>query len=341
MALGGCGRPPVGRRPPRPGRRPAVTALAALAPAGYARRVPLPPETPSRPDEVVPVPREAAGERLDRFLSRVLAVPVDRARALIEQGRVRIRGRTCSPLRKLFGGEQVAVRRPAPPPEPAAGPALPVLYDDADCLVVDKPAGIPVEPASRGGPAVVSAARRLGRFDVDGRATPGLPHRLDRDTTGALLLARHDRALAALREAFERGAVAKEYLVVVAGAPPEEGRLDTAYGRDPADPRRFTTRVSTPRRARLRWRVESRLRGAAALAVTLETGRTHQIRVQLAEAGFPVVGDAIYGVPSAAISRQALHASRLAFPRPRDGVVVEVTSPVPPDLAAALERLRP
>jgi 23S rRNA pseudouridine1911/1915/1917 synthase len=303
--------------------------------------MPLPPRPPPAPAERLAVPRDAAGERLDRFLARALALPLERARRLVEAGEVRIRGKTCSPARKLFGGEEVEVRRPPPRPEAAAGPELAVLYDDADCLVVDKPAGLAVEPGSPGAPAVSSAARRLGAFHVDGKATPGLPHRLDRDTTGALLLARHDRALAALREAFAAGVVGKRYLALVAGAPPGEGRLDTPYGRDPADPRRFTTRVASARRARLGFRVEARLAGAALLAVDLDTGRTHQIRVQLAEAGWPVLGDTVYGVPSPVIGRQALHAHRLSFPRPADGGRVDVEAPVPADLRTAISALGP
>jgi 23S rRNA pseudouridine1911/1915/1917 synthase len=130
--------------------------------------------------------------------------------------------------------------------------------------------------------------------------------------------------------------VEKEYLALVGGEPPDEGRLDTPYARDPADPRRFTTRVPAARRARLSFRVERRLAGAALLRVRLETGRTHQIRVQLAEAGWPILGDAVYGRPSSAIGRQALHAWRLAFPRPSDGVRVEAEAPIPDDLAGAL-----
>jgi 23S rRNA pseudouridine1911/1915/1917 synthase len=164
---------------------------------------------------------------------------------------------------------------------------------------------------------------------------PGLPHRLDRDTTGCLLLARTDAALAALKASFQAAQVEKSYLVLVGGEPPEEGRLDTPYGRDPADPRRFTGRIESARRARLGWRVERRLRGAALLRVRLETGRTHQIRVQLAEAGWPVLGDLVYGVASPAIARQALHAARLAFPSPARGLVT-VEAPLPPDLAGAL-----
>jgi 23S rRNA pseudouridine1911/1915/1917 synthase len=291
--------------------------------------------------EIVIVPPSAAGQRLDRFLARALAVELARTRALIAAGSVRIRGRTCSVHRKLFGGEEIAVARPAPRSVAApAGPALAVLHEDPDCLVVAKPAGLAVEAAGPGAPSAVGAASRLGAFDVGGRAAPGLPHRLDRDTSGCLLLARTDRALAALRRAFEEGTVEKEYLALVRGAPPERGALDTPYGRSPKDPRRFTTRVASARRARLSFEVAERLREAALLRVLLDTGRTHQIRVQLAEAGFPVLGDAVYGVPSGAIARQALHAARLAFPRPSDGARVEVTAPLPDDLARAIAALR-
>jgi len=296
---------------------------------------------PQTEPEKLHVSGEDAGERLDRFLARALSVKVERARELVAQGRVRIRGRTCSPHRKLFGGEEVEVARPAPrAAAPAAGePPLPLLHDDADCLVVDKPPGLPVEPSRPGAPSVVGAASRLGRFDVGGRALPGLAHRLDRDTSGCLLLARHDRAVAALKAAFEAGRVEKTYLALVAGQPPEEGRLDTPYGRDPADPRRFTTRVASVRRARLGFAVRERLGGAALLEVRLETGRTHQIRVQLAEAGYPVIGDAVYGVTHALLGRQGLHAWRLAFPAPA-GTAVAVEAPVAADLARAVEGLR-
>ena len=284
------------------------------------------------------VPREDAGARLDRWLARRLGLPGARVAALCGEGRIRIRGKACSPHRRLFGGEEVEADLPGPRAAPALGPDLAVLHDDAACLVVDKPADLPVEPAGPSSPSVVGAASRLGRFDVAGRAAPGLAHRLDRDTTGCLLLARTDAALHALKAAFEAGQVEKWYLALVAGAPPEAGTLDTPYARDPADARRYTTRVPSHRRARLSFRVERRLRGAALLQVALDTGRTHQIRVQLAEAGWPVLGDSTYGVASPAIGRQALHAARLAFPSPAGGRVV-VDAPLPADLREALARL--
>lgn len=288
--------------------------------------------------QVLTVPREDAGARLDRWLARRLGLPTARVLALLAGKKVRIRGKGCSPHRQLFGGEEVEVDLPAPRAAPALGPDLAVLHDDAACLVVDKPADLPVEPAGPSSPSVVGAASRLGRFDVGGRARPGLPHRLDRDTTGCLLLARTDAALLALKAAFEAGEIEKWYLALVAGAPPDAGALDTPYARDPADARRFTTRVASHRRARLSYRVERRLPGAALLRVRLDTGRTHQIRVQLAEAGWPVLGDATYGVASPVIARQALHAARLAFPSPLGGRVV-AEAPLPADLAGALAAL--
>jgi 23S rRNA pseudouridine1911/1915/1917 synthase len=292
-------------------------------------------------EDPIIVPFSDAGARLDKWLAAHSGQTLERARWLIDQGRVRIRGKTCSPVRKLFGGEEIEVVLPPPRairPGDAAGPDLALLYDDAACVVVNKVAGLPVEPIKPGGVSVVSAVSRLGGFDVAGRNLPGLPHRLDAQTSGCLMLARTDLALAALRRAFEEGQVEKEYLALVAGAPPDEQALDQPYGRDPADPRRFTTRVHSARRARLSWKVERRFEGAALLRVRLDTGRTHQIRVQLAEAGFPVLGDVVYGLASKLLTRQGLHAARLAFPSPL-GERVDVTAPLPRDLEAALAAL--
>ncbi len=291
------------------------------------------------PVDRLTVAPEDAGTRLDRWLAPRLGLPGARVAALCQAGQVRVRGKACSPLRRLYGGEVVEVERSAAAPAaPPRGPALRVLHDDAACLVVDKPADLAVEPAGPSSPSVVGAASRLGRFDVAGRAVPGLAHRLDRDTTGCLLLARTDAALLALKAAFQAGQVEKWYLALVAGAPPDSGTLYTPYARDPSDARRYTGRVPSHRRARLSFRVERRLAGAALLRVSLDTGRTHQIRVQLSEAGFPVLGDATYGVASPVVARQALHAARLAFPSPASGRVV-VEAPLPEDLRAALAAL--
>ncbi|HEX8536875.1 MAG TPA: RluA family pseudouridine synthase [Cystobacter sp.] len=258
------------------------------------------------------VPREAAGARLDKFLSaHVPGLSLERARGLIEQGHVRIRGKKCQPTRKLWGGEEIELSRPeprAPTRRFVAGPELPVLHDDAAWVVVNKPAGLSVEPAGGNVPSVVElVAARLPPFDVEGQALPGVVHRLDRDTSGCLALARTDAAAAALERAFQEKQVDKRYWALVLGETPERERL----------------------------------RGATLVEVKLETGRTHQIRVQLAEAGHPVLADALYGPdetrthPAAgAVGRHALHALRLSLP----GVSVE--APLPEDFQRALALLR-
>lgn len=205
---------------------------------------------------------------------------------------------------------------------------LHVLFRDESIVVVDKPAGLPVE-ADSAESVVAQAARELG--PSGGRAWPRVVHRLDRGTSGCLLLALDKAAEGALHRAFDEGEVEKEYLVVVGGRPPDEGACDTAYGPDPRDRRRFTTRLSTPRRARLRFRAEQRSQDRALLRVFLDTGRTHQIRVQLSESGWPVVGDEVYGVPG---PRLMLHAHRLGFPH--GGRRVTCVAPVPPELQAAV-----
>ena len=201
---------------------------------------------------------------------------------------------------------------------------LAVLFRDASVAVIDKPAGLAVDED-----IVPLAARELA--PKGGRAWPRVVHRLDRGTSGCLLLALRNDAEEALRRAFEEGLVEKEYAAIVQGEPPPSARLDTPYGRDPNDRYKFTTRVTTPRRARLEYEVVERLEGAAVLRVRLDTGRTHQIRVQLAESGFPVLGDETYGGRQA--ERMMLHAARLAFPH--GGRRIECVAPEPAELARA------
>ena len=204
---------------------------------------------------------------------------------------------------------------------------LAVLFRESSLVIIDKPAGLPVEADSQESVLAI-AARELG--PPGGRAFPRVVHRLDRDTSGCLALALNDKAARAMAKAFQEGAVEKEYLALVAGEPPAEGSCETPYGQDPRDARRYTTRLLTAKRARLRFTVVERLRGATLLRVVLDTGRTHQIRVQLSEAGWPVIGDAVYGVPGA--PRQLLHAARLAV----KSLGVDCTTPLPADFAQAL-----
>jgi 23S rRNA pseudouridine1911/1915/1917 synthase len=197
---------------------------------------------------------------------------------------------------------------------------LRVLFHDRRLAVVDKPAGLAVDED-----VVPLAARALA--PVGGRAFPRVVHRLDRGTTGCLLLALREESAQALKRAFDEGRVEKTYLAIVKGTPPDTARLDTPYGPDPRDRRRFTTRIETPRRARLSWRVVERFAAHALLEVHLETGRTHQIRVQLSESGFPILGDDTYGAADPLLARPALHAARLTLPPDLD-----CEAPLPEDL---------
>jgi 23S rRNA pseudouridine1911/1915/1917 synthase len=299
----------------------------------------------------ITVPREAAGERLDKHLSKhVPGVSLERARTLIDKGQVRIRGKKCQPTRKLWGGEEIELELPPPraaPRRSVQGPDLPVLHDDAAIVIINKPPGIVVEPGGVEPSVVELLAARMPPFDVEGVAQPGVVHRLDKETSGCLVLARTDEAVAALDRAFNEKQMDKRYWTLVLGEAPEQGRLEGPYGRDPKDPRKFTTRVPSARRAALSFEVRERLRGAMLLEVKLETGRTHQIRVQLSEAGHPVIGDAIYGPAEArshpaaqALGRQALHAIRLSLPHPSTGAPVQVEAPLPEDFQRALALLR-
>jgi 23S rRNA pseudouridine1911/1915/1917 synthase len=205
---------------------------------------------------------------------------------------------------------------------------LRVLYRDEGFAVVDKPAGLSVDEE-----VVPLAARALA--PPGGRAFPRIVHRLDRGTSGCLILALRKSAEQALLRAFDEGRIEKTYLAVVRGTPPSHADLDTPYGPDPEDRRRHTTRIETPRRARLSYRVLLQLGDLAWLRVELGTGRTHQIRVQLAQGGYPVLGDDTYGVAFAGLARPALHAYRLSCP---PGVVCE--APLPDDLASLPGGLR-
>jgi 23S rRNA pseudouridine1911/1915/1917 synthase len=324
------------------------------------------------------VPPELAGVRLDVALAR-LAPDLTRSRVqrLVGGGRVLVAGRIAKPSARLRGGEPVVVELEPPEPTGAVAQDLPlaVLYEDRDLVVLDKAAGMVVHPA-RGSPhsTVVNALlARWGAQGQPGEAAParpggpegrsliaspriGLVHRLDKDTSGCLVVARTDAALQALQAQWKGRTVEKGYLALCHGALAESGRLDTPYGRHPRDRTRYTSRLkSAPRRAVTEWRTVERFGAAATLAaVTLHTGRTHQIRVHLSEAGHPLLGDEAYGGirrerrdpggvaarAAAAIGRQALHAARLAFDHPRTGKRLVIEAPVPGDLARGLAVLR-
>jgi 23S rRNA pseudouridine1911/1915/1917 synthase len=305
------------------------------------------------------VPPDLAGTRLDVALAR-LAPDLSRARAqrLVADGRVRLAGRPAKPAARLRAGDVLEVEVPPPEPSAAIPQDLPlaVLHEDADLVVLDKAAGMVVHPA-RGTPHSTVVNALLHRLAATSQLPRlGLVHRLDKDTSGCLVVAKTEAALAALQAQWKGRTVEKAYLALCHGALPAEGVLDTPYGRHPRDRTRFTGRTRAARRAITSWRTVESFEGAASLAeVTLHTGRTHQIRVHLAEAGHPLLADAVYGgarrearLPAesparraaAAIGRQALHAARLALDHPRTGERLSFEAPLPADFRRALEVLR-
>ena len=292
------------------------------------------------------VPDAAAGERLDRFLA---GLPEIGSRAvaerLLSRGGVLVDGRTRVKSHKLEGGEQLEFE---PPASPVSGLTpevmeLEVPYEDEHLLVVDKPAGLVVHPAP--GHAEGTLVHGLLAYDVEGGEEPdrpGIVHRLDRDTSGLLVVARSPEAHRRLQELIQTRALTREYLGLVAGAPrSRRGTVDAPIGRDRHDPLRQSLDTATPREAVTHFEVIELLPRHALLRVSLETGRTHQIRVHLAAIELPVAGDPLYGRPGElGLERQFLHAERLAFPHPFTGEPVDIRSPLPADLEAALAAAR-
>jgi 23S rRNA pseudouridine1911/1915/1917 synthase len=290
------------------------------------------------------VPDSAAGTRLDRFLAELPEVGSrGAAERLLAAGAVTLDGRARPKSHRLAGGEQVeldaAVLERAPPPAPDL--ELQIPYLDEHLLVVDKPAGLVVHPgAGHAGGTLVQALAQYGPAGGDAER-PGIVHRLDRDTSGLLVVARTEEAFEALQALVQRRALERRYLALVRGRPQSRrGRIEAPIGRDRRDPTRVSLDTDAPRDAVTHFEVEETLTGHALLGVELETGRTHQIRVHLGAIGLPVVGDRVYGVVELGLRRQFLHAASLAFPHPISGVRVEATSPLPDDLAQALARAR-
>jgi 23S rRNA pseudouridine1911/1915/1917 synthase len=243
---------------------------------------------------------------------------------------------------RLQGGEEVELEPPAAPEPPQREELeLRVAYEDGHLLVVDKPAGLVVHPAS--GHATGTLVHALVGVAGGGEAERrGIVHRLDRDTSGLIVVAKTEQAYARLRSLVRGRKLEREYLALVQGRPQSlRGRIEAPIGRDRNDPLRHSLDTDTPRDAVTHFELVELLPGRALLRVRLETGRTHQIRVHLAAIDLPVSGDPLYGVKGdLGLERQFLHAARLAFPHPVTGEEVDVESPLPPDLEAALARAR-
>ena len=297
--------------------------------------------------ELRPSPAQI-NERLDRFVADEMP---DLSRAyvqqLIERGHVLVDGFKRKPKFKMTPGETVTVVVPPPEDERIAPEAIPlaIVYEDRDVLVVDKPAGLVVHPAPGHprGTLANAVVHHAPDIDLGGSNRPGIIHRLDKDTSGLIAVAKTDRARTTLVPQWEERTVQKGYVALVAGTvPDEEGTIDVPIGRDPAQRQRMAA-IRSGRPAVTHFSVVERFPGATLLDVEIETGRTHQIRVHLAFIGHPVVGDSVYGkvtsVNGIPVDRQFLHASRLGFSLP-DGRSVTFRSPLPPDLQAVLDHLR-
>ncbi|MFN3591354.1 MAG: RluA family pseudouridine synthase [Thermaurantiacus sp.] len=292
---------------------------------------------------------EHAGLRLDRALA--IALPQhsrERLKALISSGHViGVSGALRDPARKVSGSERLVVTVPRPAPSENRPQAIPlaIVHEDAHLLVVDKPAGLVVHPAA-GNPdnTLVNALLHHceGRLSgIGGVARPGIVHRIDKDTSGLLVVAKTDPAHVGLARQFAAHSVQREYLAIVEGRPrPQQGRIETHLARSAANRKKVAV-VEPPagKRAVTHWQVTSLLQDAAAVACRLETGRTHQVRVHMAAIGHSLVGDSVYGSrnarrigASAGFQRQALHARTLGFRHPVTQEELSFESPVPRDI---------
>ncbi|HVT45734.1 MAG TPA: RluA family pseudouridine synthase [Thermoanaerobaculia bacterium] len=300
------------------------------------------------------------GVRLDKALARLLP---DYSRSLlaklIEDAMVTVDSRVVTkPSHLLRSGQRIEIVVPPPTPSGVVPEeiAIDVLFDDSDLAVIDKPAGLVVHPAAGHRDATLVNAL-LHRFPslsgIGGVQRPGIVHRLDKDTSGVMVIARNDFAHRKLTAAWGSPLVVKEYLALVYGTPrSEEGTIERPIGRNPRDRKKMGV-VAGGRQAMTMWRVAERFRHVSLIRCRLLTGRTHQIRVHLAALGHPIVGDRLYsgpqwrGIPDkriqkalAGFPRQALHAVRLSFPHPRTGEILTFEAPLPANFRTLLKLLR-
>jgi 23S rRNA pseudouridine1911/1915/1917 synthase len=301
------------------------------------------------------VASNAAGERLDRYLAAHLPeLSRTRIQELIDEGSVRVNGAAAKRSHRVAAGETVEVEARPRPPLVAVPEALPlsILYEDAEVIVVDKPAGMAVHAgAGRAHGTLVNALlHRFGELSaVGGPMRPGIVHRLDKATSGALVVARTNEAHRNLAEQFRRRTVTKKYVALLHGRlANDSGAIDLSIARDLKRRTRMTTRRPAGREAYTEWRVLVRLGGYTLVEAGLRTGRTHQIRVHFSALGHPVVGDTLYGAPRQVragsvalppLGRNFLHAARICFLHPRRREPVDVVAPLPVELRDYLARV--
>ena len=298
----------------------------------------------------LPVPDGLDGLRLDVALSRLLGLSRTAAAELVDSGAVALGSRTTNRSDRVHAGEWLDVALPAPPSSApiAPGVELPVRYEDDDLIVIDKPVGVAAHPSPGWeGPTVTGSLAAMGRrLSSSGAAErQGIVHRLDVGTTGVMVVAKSESAYSGLKAAFRDRTVDKRYTALVQGHPdPSRGTIDAPIDRHPTADYKYAV-VAGGRPSVTHYEVVEAFRAASLVAVRLETGRTHQIRVHMAAVRHPCVGDTTYGADPTltarlGLDRQWLHASSLGFTHPSTGEWLEVESPPPADLAAALDRLR-
>jgi 23S rRNA pseudouridine1911/1915/1917 synthase len=319
---------------------------------------PSPAGQPASQKAELVVDRESSGQRLDRFLaSKIPDLSRSRIQSLIESGHIRVDGRIQKPSYQVETGETIVVEIEPRPPAGVAAEDLPleVLYEDSDVAVINKPAGMIVHPGAGAvrGTLVAALLYRFGGTaglsSIGGPMRPGIVHRLDKGTSGAMMIARNDEAHGKLAAEFQNRSVTKKYIALLHGlVKGEAGRIELPIARDLRRRSRMTARRREGRHAQTDWRLLGRIGAFSLIEADLRTGRTHQIRVHFSALGLPVAGDTVYGAPRQErvgavllppLERNFLHAALLSFEHPRTRARIEVRAPLPRELRAYLEIL--
>ncbi len=340
-----------------------VSRLPSIpVPVGPCYNLTVPVEAQPEMRELLAIDTDA-GTRLDRFVAaHCPELSRSRVQELVDGGLILVNGQSAKSSQKLRGGELITVRAHPRPAPHAAAESIPldVLYEDDDVIAVNKSAGMTVH-AGAGNITGTLVNALLGRgqelSQSGGPLRPGIVHRLDKETSGVILVAKNDAAHAKLGEAFRQRAIKKTYVALVQGILGEKsGRIELAIGRDPIHRTRMTTKrkswrgesIANPREARTDWKALGKIDGTTLVEVQLHTGRTHQIRVHFSAVKHPVVGDTLYGaaeelrvgsVTLPAIERNFLHAAKLGFAQPRTGTWIEVRAALPSELREYLKKL--
>ena len=293
---------------------------------------------------------DTAGERLDAYLARsVPDLSRSGAQKLLEDGNVTLNGKKAKKNDRLNPGDQVQVEIPEPQPVNIAAKDIPleIVYEDNDVLVINKPKGLVVHPAAGhqddtlvNGLLFAKAGELSG---ITGELRPGIVHRIDKDTSGLLAVAKNDLAHTVLASQLKDHSMARTYEAIICGNLKEdEGTVDAPIGRHPTDRKKMCVTARNSKEAVTHWEVVERYRGYTHIRCRLETGRTHQIRVHMAHIGHPILGDAVYGrkKPELGQDSQCLHAGTLCFAHPRDGHLVIVHAELPEYFQSVLEKLK-